>query len=84
MLKGRRGRHGTGSQPQNKDGTRVRSELKSKEQILKQRKHQSKQQFLQKGGLKKLRGRNKQRLNDVMKSGFGRGRFKKGKMRKRL
>lgn len=81
---GRRGRHGAGSQPQNKDGSRVRSELKSSEQILKQRKQQSKQQFLQKGGLKKLRGRNKQRLNDVMKSGFGRGRFKKGKMRKRL
>ncbi|XP_060768263.1 ATP-dependent RNA helicase DDX54 [Neoarius graeffei] len=81
---GRRGRHGAGSQPQNKKGSQVRSELKSNEQILKQRKRRSKQQFLQSGGLKKLRGRNKQRLHDVMKSGFGRGRFKKGKMRKRL
>ncbi|XP_053340730.1 ATP-dependent RNA helicase DDX54 [Clarias gariepinus] len=81
---GHRGRHKAGPQPKNKDGSRVRSELKSSEQILKQRKQRSKQQFLQSGGLKKLRGRSKQRLNDVMKSGFGRGRFKKGKMRKRL
>ncbi|XP_026988774.1 ATP-dependent RNA helicase DDX54 [Tachysurus fulvidraco] len=81
---GHRGRHGAVSQPKNKDGSRVRSELKSSEQILKQRKQRSKQQFLQSGNLKKMRGRNKQRLNDVMKSGFGRGRFKKGKMRKRM
>ncbi|GAA6105720.1 ATP-dependent RNA helicase DDX54 [Tachysurus ichikawai] len=81
---GHRGRHGAASQPKNKDGSRVRSELKSSEQILKQRKQRSKQQFLQSGNLKKMRGRSKQRLNDVMKSGFGRGRFKKGKMRKRM
>ncbi|TSL28178.1 ATP-dependent RNA helicase DDX54 [Bagarius yarrelli] len=81
---GRRGRHGAGSQARDKSGSRVRSELKSSQQILKQRKQRSKQQFLQSGGLKKLRGRSKQRLNDVTKSGFGRGRFKKGKMRKRM
>ncbi|KAF7688576.1 ATP-dependent RNA helicase DDX54 [Silurus meridionalis] len=81
---GRSGRKGAGPQPLNKNGLRVRSELKSREQILKNRKDRSKQQFLQSGGLKKLRGRGKQRLNDVMKSGFGRGRFKKGKMKKRL
>ncbi|XP_036436067.1 ATP-dependent RNA helicase DDX54 [Colossoma macropomum] len=81
---GRRGRRGGSSQPQSRSGSRVRSELKSREQILKQRKQQSKQQFLQSGGFKKLRGRNKQRLHEVMKSGFGRGHFKKGKMKKRL
>uniref|UniRef100_A0AAR2J4A0 RNA helicase n=1 Tax=Pygocentrus nattereri TaxID=42514 RepID=A0AAR2J4A0_PYGNA len=90
---GRRGRRGGSSQPQSRggssqpqsrSGSRVRSELKSHDQILKQRKQQSKQQFLQSGGFKKLRGRNKQRLHEVMKSGFGRGHFKKGKMKKRL
>uniref|UniRef100_A0AAR2LIQ3 RNA helicase n=1 Tax=Pygocentrus nattereri TaxID=42514 RepID=A0AAR2LIQ3_PYGNA len=75
---------GGSSQPQSRSGSRVRSELKSHDQILKQRKQQSKQQFLQSGGFKKLRGRNKQRLHEVMKSGFGRGHFKKGKMKKRL
>ncbi|KAK3526859.1 hypothetical protein QTP86_000719 [Hemibagrus guttatus] len=81
---GRRGRHGAASQPKNKNGSRVRSELKSNEQILKQRKQRSKQQFLQSGGLKKQRSGNKHRLNDIRKSGFGRGHFKKGKMKKRL
>lgn len=81
---GRRGRRGGGSQPQSKSGSRVRSELKSKDQILKQRKTVAKQQFRQSGGLKKLRGRNKQHVREVMKSGFGRGSFKKGKMKKRL
>lgn len=62
----------------------MRSELRSREQILKQRKQESKQKFLQSGGLKKMRGKNRQRLNDVMKSGFGRGGHKKGKMRKKM
>ncbi|CAB1318548.1 unnamed protein product [Coregonus sp. 'balchen'] len=61
-----------------------RSELKSRDQILKQRKKTEKQRFLQSGGLKKLRGKGKQRLNDQKKSGFGRGVHKKGKMKKRL
>ncbi|XP_076868105.1 ATP-dependent RNA helicase DDX54 [Brachyhypopomus gauderio] len=81
---GRRGRRGGGPQPRGGGGPRARSELKNHEQILKQRKHQAKQRFVQSGGLKKLRGRNNQRVREVMKSGFGRGQFKKGKMKKRL
>lgn len=82
---GRRGRGGAQSQPaQERSGSGVRSELKNREQILKQRKRKVKQQFLQSGGMKKLRAKGKQRLHEVMKSGFGRGGFKKGKMRKKL
>ncbi len=82
---GRRGRGGAQSQPaQDRSGSGVRSELKNREQILKQRKRKVKQQFLQSGGMKKLRAKGKQRLHEVMKSGFGRGGFKKGKMRKKL
>lgn len=65
-------------------GRRVRTELKTNEQILKQRKKNQKHQFLQSGGLQKLRGKNKQFLGDFKKSGFGRGNQKKGKMRKRM
>lgn len=65
-------------------GRRVRSELKSSGQILKQRKKKEKHQFLQSGGLKNLRSKNKQWLGEVKKSGFGRGGQKKGKMRKKL
>ncbi|KAM4532368.1 ATP-dependent RNA helicase DDX54 [Fundulus diaphanus] len=65
-------------------GRRIRSELKTSSQILKQRKMKHKQQFLQGGGMKKIHGRNKQWLGEVKKSGFGRGGQKKGKMRKRL
>lgn len=65
-------------------GRRIRSELKTKDQILKQRRKQQKQQFLQGGGMKKLRTKNKRFLSDMKKSGFGRGGQKKGKMRKRL
>ncbi|KAL2100423.1 hypothetical protein ACEWY4_004817 [Coilia grayii] len=86
---GRRGRggprRGTGG-PQRGGGEQqgARSELKSREQILKQRRKQDKQRFLQGGGMKKLRSKGRQRLNDVMRSGFGRGAQKKGKMRKKL
>ncbi|MEQ2208833.1 ATP-dependent RNA helicase ddx54 [Xenoophorus captivus] len=62
----------------------IRSELKSSAQILKHRKMKQKQQFLQGGGMKKVRSKNKQWLGEVTKSGFGRGGQKKGKMRKRL
>lgn len=62
----------------------MRSELKTKEQILKQRKKKQKHQFLQSGGLKNLRNKNKQWVGEVKKSGFGRGGQKKGKMRKKL
>lgn len=65
-------------------GRRIRSELKSSAQILKGRKMKQKQQFLQRGGMKKIRSRNKQWVGEVKKSGFGRGGQKKGKMRKRL
>uniref|UniRef100_A0AAY5L0L2 ATP-dependent RNA helicase DDX54 n=1 Tax=Esox lucius TaxID=8010 RepID=A0AAY5L0L2_ESOLU len=61
-----------------------RSELKSRDQILKQRKKTEKQRFLQSGGLKKLRTKGKQSLKDQSRSGFGRGVHKKGKMKKRL
>ncbi|XP_062410064.1 ATP-dependent RNA helicase DDX54 [Sardina pilchardus] len=78
------GRGGPGGPPRAGAQQGVRSELRSREQILKERKKQSKQKFLQSGGMQKLRGKNRQRVNDVMKSGFGRGGQKKGKMRKRM
>ncbi|XP_068190834.1 ATP-dependent RNA helicase DDX54 [Antennarius striatus] len=91
-----RGRGRRGPQPQGSNlqrpagsqqtpgGRKVRSELKTKDQIIKQRKKHQKQQFLQSGGLKKLRTKNKKWLGEVKKSGFGRGGQKKGKMRKKL
>lgn len=89
-----RGRRGINSQSPNLQkpagpqqtpgGRKIRSELKSKEQILKQRRKRQKQQFLQSGGMKKLRSKNKRWLSEVKKSGFGRGGQKKGKMKKRL
>lgn len=60
------------------------SELKSCDQILKQRWKTEKQRFLQSGGLKKLRGMGKQRLNDQKKFGFSPDVHKKGQMKKRL
>uniref|UniRef100_A0A8C6SKW1 RNA helicase n=1 Tax=Neogobius melanostomus TaxID=47308 RepID=A0A8C6SKW1_9GOBI len=65
-------------------GRNVRSELKTSQQILKQRKKKQKHQFLQSGGLKKLHSKNKGFARDMKKSGFGRGGTKKGKMRKKL
>ncbi|KAL0192288.1 hypothetical protein M9458_010584, partial [Cirrhinus mrigala] len=80
-----RGQGGAQSRPgQQQSDSRVRSELKNRDQILKQRKRKAKQQFLQSGGMKKLRAKGRQRLQQVMRSGFGRGSFKKGKMRKKL
>nr|XP_025044447.1 ATP-dependent RNA helicase DDX54 [Pelodiscus sinensis] len=61
-----------------------RSELKSKQQILKQRKRVVKQNFLQKGGLRQLKAKNRQRVQDLRRAAFGRGTAKKGKMRKRM
>uniref|UniRef100_A0A8C8G738 RNA helicase n=1 Tax=Oncorhynchus tshawytscha TaxID=74940 RepID=A0A8C8G738_ONCTS len=82
---GGRGRRGGGGGKSRDGGSRgPRSELKTRDQILKQRRKTEKQRFLQSGGLKKLRGKGKQRLNDQKKSGFGRGVHKKGKMKKRL
>lgn len=92
---GRRGRRGLNPQSPNLQrvgaapkqtpgGRRIRTELKSKDQILKHRRKQKKQQFLQSGGMKTLHGKNKKFVSDVKKSGFGRGGQKKGKMRKKL
>lgn len=65
---------------------RVRSELKNKQQILKQRKKAAKQRFLQSGGLKRLKARNRQRVQELRQMAFGRrvGGAKKGKLRKRV
>ncbi|NXX05423.1 DDX54 helicase, partial [Larus smithsonianus] len=65
---------------------KVRSELKNKQQILKQRKKAAKQRFLQSGGLKRLKARNRQRVQELRQMAFGRrvGATKKGKLRKRV
>ncbi|NWR64424.1 DDX54 helicase, partial [Bucorvus abyssinicus] len=80
--KHRRG-HGPGQPPAQ---GRVRSELKNKQQILKQRKKAAKQRFLQSGGLKRLKARNRQRVQELRQMAFGRrvGAAKKGKLRKRV
>ncbi|XP_030075539.1 ATP-dependent RNA helicase DDX54 isoform X2 [Microcaecilia unicolor] len=65
-----------------------RSELKNKQQILKQRKVQDRRRFLQSGSLKRLKSKNRQRVQEMRRTAFGRGQVhgagKKGKMRKRL
>ncbi|KAJ7309611.1 hypothetical protein JRQ81_007665 [Phrynocephalus forsythii] len=63
---------------------RVRSELKTKQQIFKERRKKAKQRFLQSGGMKRLKARGRQRLQEMRRSAFGRGTVKKGKMRKRM
>ncbi|XP_004691072.1 PREDICTED: ATP-dependent RNA helicase DDX54 [Condylura cristata] len=63
----------------------VRSELKTKQQILKQRRRAQKMRFLQRGGLKQLSARNRRRAQELQRGAFGRGpRGKKGKMRKKM
>ncbi|XP_051489574.1 ATP-dependent RNA helicase DDX54 isoform X2 [Apus apus] len=76
-------KHGQGQPPAQ---GRVRSELKNKQQILKQRKKAAKQRFLQSGGLKRLRARNRQRVQQLRQMAFGRrvAGAKKGKLRKRV
>ncbi|NXA54714.1 DDX54 helicase, partial [Nothocercus julius] len=82
-----RGKHrrGHGPRPPPARG-KVRSELKNKQQILKQRKAAAKQRFLQRGGLKRLKARNRQRAQELRQMAFGRraGTTKKGKLRKRM
>ncbi|NXK73606.1 DDX54 helicase, partial [Amazona guildingii] len=80
-----RGKHRRGHGPAQAPA-RVRSELKNKQQILKQRKRAAKQRFLQSGGLKRLKARNRQRVQELRQMAFGRrvGGTKKGKMRKRV
>ncbi|XP_061865939.1 ATP-dependent RNA helicase DDX54 [Colius striatus] len=64
---------------------RARSELRSKQQILKQRKKAAKQRFLQSGGLKRLKARARQRVQELRQMAFGRrAPGKRGKLRKGL
>ncbi|NXW23246.1 DDX54 helicase, partial [Circaetus pectoralis] len=82
-----RGKHRRGHGPAQPPARgRVRSELKNKQQILKQRKKAAKQRFLQSGGLKRLKARNRQRVQELRQMAFGRrvGAAKKGKLRKRV
>ncbi|NWV53280.1 DDX54 helicase, partial [Daphoenositta chrysoptera] len=82
-----RGKHRRGHGPTQPSAQgRVRSELKNKQQILKQRKKAAKQRFLQSGGLKRLKARNRQRVQELRQMAFGRraGAAKKGKLRKRM
>ncbi|XP_040207856.1 ATP-dependent RNA helicase DDX54 [Rana temporaria] len=87
--KGRGGRGGSRSMPRTEESGprgKIRTELRTKQQILKQRRIQDKQRFLQSGGMKKLKNKTKQRVQEMRKTAFGRGKsngFKKGKMRKR-
>uniref|UniRef100_A0A8C2TVB5 RNA helicase n=1 Tax=Coturnix japonica TaxID=93934 RepID=A0A8C2TVB5_COTJA len=81
-----RGKHKRGHAPRKAPGQgKVRSELKTKQQILKQRKAAAKQRFLQRGGMKRLRARNRQRMRELQQMAFGRvGATKKGKLRKKM
>ncbi|NXK97781.1 DDX54 helicase, partial [Formicarius rufipectus] len=82
-----RGKHRRGHGPTQPPAQgRVRSELRNKQQILKQRKKAAKQRFLQSGGLKRLKARNRQRVQELRQMAFGRraGATKKGKLRKRM
>ncbi|KAM6165557.1 ATP-dependent RNA helicase DDX54 isoform 2-T2 [Erethizon dorsatum] len=84
---GKRGRGQGASQPRAPSTPmgRVRSELKTKQQILKQRQRAQKLRFLQRGGLKQLSARNRRRAQELQRGAFGRGApSKKGKMRKRM
>lgn len=84
---GKRGRGQGASQPRTPGAPagRVRSELKTKQQILKQRRRAQKLRFLQRGGLKQLSARNRRRAQELQRGAFGRGAHaKKGKMRKRM
>ncbi|XP_033692869.1 ATP-dependent RNA helicase DDX54 isoform X3 [Tursiops truncatus] len=84
---GKRGRGQGASQPRTPGAPtgRVRSELKTKQQILKQRCRAQKLRFLQRGGLKQLSARNRRRARELQQGAFGRGAHsKKGKMRKSL
>uniref|UniRef100_A0A4W3HSX3 ATP-dependent RNA helicase DDX54 n=1 Tax=Callorhinchus milii TaxID=7868 RepID=A0A4W3HSX3_CALMI len=60
----------------------VRTELKSKVDILRERKKKSKTLFLQRGGMKKIKGMNRQRVREMKSMAFGRGKDKRGKMRR--
>nr|XP_024657416.1 ATP-dependent RNA helicase DDX54-like [Maylandia zebra] len=57
-----RGRGRRGPNVQSSGDHKARSELKTKDQIMKQRKKKQKHQFLQGGGMRKLRSKNKKWL----------------------
>lgn len=81
--RGRGARPSTSTQgPRGPQQGKARSELKTKQQILKQRKKVSKQRFLQAGGLKRMKSHNRKRVQEMRRTAFGRGTAKKGKMRK--
>uniref|UniRef100_A0A670ZWC6 ATP-dependent RNA helicase DDX54 n=1 Tax=Pseudonaja textilis TaxID=8673 RepID=A0A670ZWC6_PSETE len=82
--KNRKRQKGRGPHPASSQRGKVRSELKTKEQIFKQRKKASKQRFLQGGGMKRLKSRSRQRVREMRQTAFGRGKVKKGKLRKRM
>ncbi|XP_067861828.1 ATP-dependent RNA helicase DDX54 [Heptranchias perlo] len=83
--RGGRGGRGNSSSFPRKQGQQhgVRSELKTKAEILKDRKKKEKAQFLQRGGMKKLKHKNRQRVKEMKGMAFGRGKGK-GKMRKKM
>uniref|UniRef100_A0A4W3HSW5 ATP-dependent RNA helicase DDX54 n=1 Tax=Callorhinchus milii TaxID=7868 RepID=A0A4W3HSW5_CALMI len=77
------GRRQPGSFPGKQGPQRnVRTELKSKVDILRERKKKSKTLFLQRGGMKKIKGMNRQRVREMKSMAFGRGKDKRGKMRR--
>ncbi|XP_039470130.1 ATP-dependent RNA helicase DDX54-like [Oreochromis aureus] len=78
-----RGRGRRGPNVQSSGDHKGRLELKTKDQIMKQRKKKQKHQFLQGGGMSKLCSKNKKWLGEV-KSQVLEGGHKKGKLRKKL
>uniref|UniRef100_A0A8C0RU23 ATP-dependent RNA helicase DDX54 n=1 Tax=Canis lupus familiaris TaxID=9615 RepID=A0A8C0RU23_CANLF len=66
---GKRGRGQGAAQPRSPGAPagRVRSELKTKQQILKQRRRAQKLRFLQRGGLKQLSARNRRRAQELQR-----------------
>ncbi|XP_036132593.1 ATP-dependent RNA helicase DDX54 isoform X2 [Molossus molossus] len=80
-----RGQGASQPRPPGAPAGRVRSELKTKQQILKQRRQAQKMRFLQRGGLRQLSARSRRHARELQQGAFGRGAHaKKGKMRKRM
>ncbi|XP_072921603.1 ATP-dependent RNA helicase DDX54 [Hemitrygon akajei] len=80
---GRRNSRFSSRKPSQQHG--VRSELKTKAEILKERRRKEKMQFLQRGGMKKFKKKNRQHVREMKTMAFGRGKGKgKGKMRKKM
>ncbi|KAM7051203.1 ATP-dependent RNA helicase DDX54 isoform 2-T2 [Molossus nigricans] len=80
-----RGQGASQPRPPGAPAGRVRSELKTKQQILKQRRQAQKMRFLQRGGLRQLSARSRRHARELQQGAFSRGAHaKKGKMRKRM